>query len=81
MGFATWIHGFIHDILMRSYLVLQLVAENHDLQVRFRWNKNDIAIWDNDYDAPRAGNRVVSIGEKPYLDPRSVSRRRALAKL
>ena len=26
--------------------VTQLIAENHDLQVRFRWNKNDLAIWD-----------------------------------
>ena len=26
--------------------VLKLIAENHDLQVRFRWNKNDLAIWD-----------------------------------
>ncbi|KAG0647374.1 alpha-ketoglutarate-dependent sulfonate dioxygenase [Hyphodiscus hymeniophilus] len=25
---------------------LKLIAENHDLQVRFRWNKNDLAIWD-----------------------------------
>ncbi|KAG6829306.1 hypothetical protein H0H92_004983 [Tricholoma furcatifolium] len=23
------------------------ISENHDLQVRYRWNKNDIAIWDN----------------------------------
>jgi alpha-ketoglutarate-dependent taurine dioxygenase len=23
------------------------VAENHDLQVRFRWQLNDVAIWDN----------------------------------
>jgi alpha-ketoglutarate-dependent taurine dioxygenase len=23
------------------------VSQNHDLQVRFKWNKNDIAIWDN----------------------------------
>lgn len=27
-------------------IVFQLLAENHDLQVRFRWNKNDVAIWD-----------------------------------
>jgi hypothetical protein len=27
-------------------LVLQLITENHDLQVRFRWNRNDLAIWD-----------------------------------
>lgn len=26
--------------------VLKLIAENHDLQVRFRWTKNDVAIWD-----------------------------------
>jgi hypothetical protein len=23
------------------------VSENHDMQVRFRWSKNDVAIWDN----------------------------------
>jgi alpha-ketoglutarate-dependent taurine dioxygenase len=23
------------------------VSENHDMQVRFRWGKNDVAIWDN----------------------------------
>lgn len=27
-------------------LVLQIITENHDLQVRFRWGKNDLAIWD-----------------------------------
>lgn len=32
-----------------------------------------------DYDnVPRQGNRVVSLGEKPYLDPSSLSRREAL---
>ncbi|KAG7085533.1 hypothetical protein E1B28_003091 [Marasmius oreades] len=63
------------------------VAENHDLQVRYKWNKNDVAIWDNratfhtathDYDADRQGNRVVSLGERPYFDPKSNSRRAAL---
>jgi alpha-ketoglutarate-dependent taurine dioxygenase len=23
------------------------ISENHDLQVRYRWGKDDIAIWDN----------------------------------
>lgn len=23
------------------------ISENHDLQVRYKWSKNDIAIWDN----------------------------------
>ncbi|KAJ7915594.1 hypothetical protein B0H13DRAFT_393715 [Mycena leptocephala] len=63
------------------------VSENHDMQVRFRWSKNDVAIWDNrctfhtatnDYRGLRRGNRVVSIGEKPYFDANSKSRRHVL---
>ncbi|KAK7013728.1 taurine catabolism dioxygenase [Favolaschia claudopus] len=63
------------------------VSENHDLQVRFRWGKNDVAIWDNrctmhtatiDYAGLRQGDRVVSVGERPYLDPDSRSRRESL---
>ena len=68
----------------------QLLISNHDLQARFRWqNVNDIAIWDNrstfhnatyDYDGlgDRAGNRAVGVGERPYFDPESKSRREAL---
>ncbi|EJT78171.1 alpha-ketoglutarate-dependent taurine dioxygenase [Gaeumannomyces tritici R3-111a-1] len=70
---------------------LQLLQQNHDLQVRFRWQSpNDIAIWDNrsvfhtatlDYDGQgdRFGNRAVGLGERPYLDPQSKSRRISLA--
>ncbi|KAL1953132.1 hypothetical protein VTO42DRAFT_3567 [Malbranchea cinnamomea] len=70
---------------------VNLIIENHDLQVRFRWqNKNDLAIWDNrsvyhaatpdiDEQGPRTGHRAVSIGERPYFDPNSLSRREALA--
>lgn len=64
------------------------IAENHDLQVRFKWSKNDVAIWSNtstvhtatwDYDGERrVGDRVVSIGEKPYYDAASKGRREAL---
>ncbi|KAF8579129.1 taurine catabolism dioxygenase [Ramaria rubella] len=64
------------------------ISENHDLQVRYRWNVNDIAIWDNrstfhtatnDYGTERrAGDRVVSIGERPFFDPKSRSRRDTL---
>jgi alpha-ketoglutarate-dependent taurine dioxygenase len=67
---------------------VQLIVENHDLQVRQRWqNVNDLAIWDNrsvyhtatfDYQGPRTGQRAVSLGEKPYLDPNSKSRREDL---
>ncbi|CZR70197.1 related to taurine dioxygenase [Phialocephala subalpina] len=69
-----------------------LVVENHDLQVRHRWqNSNDLAIWDNrsvyhaatpDYInqglGERTGQRAVSLGERPYFDPKSKSRREAL---
>ncbi|EPE10918.1 hypothetical protein F503_06013 [Ophiostoma piceae UAMH 11346] len=69
---------------------LDLVYKNHDLQVRFKWqNENDLAIWDNrsvfhtatfDYagQGDRFGNRVVGLGERPYLDPQSTSRREDL---
>ncbi|KAG6906906.1 hypothetical protein DXG01_011461 [Tephrocybe rancida] len=66
----------------------QHISENHDLQVRYRWKTNDVAIWDNratlhtathDFgDQLRQGNRVVSIGERPYFDPNSKSRRAVL---
>ncbi|KAI2468787.1 taurine catabolism dioxygenase [Annulohypoxylon bovei var. microspora] len=85
---AGWINGVTEreSEILKAYF-LQLIVENHDLQVRFRWNKNDLAIWDNrsvfhtatnDYVGKRQGNRVVSIGEKPYYDPNSKSRREAL---
>ncbi|KAF1810146.1 TauD-domain-containing protein [Eremomyces bilateralis CBS 781.70] len=69
---------------------LDLVYKNHDLQLRFKWkNSNDIAIWDNrstfhratyDHDGQgeRLGNRAVGLGERPYFDPNSKSRREAL---
>jgi len=74
---------------------VRLIVENHDLQVRHRWqNQNDLAIWDNrsvyhvatpDYLdqglGERTGQRAVSLGERPYLDPNSTGRKEALAKL
>lgn len=69
---------------------VRLIVENHDLQVRHRWrNVNDLAIWDNrsvyhaatpDYEGlgERKGHRVVGLGERPYLDSGSRSRREAL---
>ncbi|KAI9347715.1 hypothetical protein BDR26DRAFT_834280 [Obelidium mucronatum] len=70
--------------------LFDLAVQNHDLQVRFRWHKHDVAVWDNrssfhsattDFDADsfsRAGDRATSLGEKPYFDPASTSRREAL---
>lgn len=45
-------HGWIDDVtpheseILKEYF-LDVIAKNHDLQVRFRWNINDLAIWDN----------------------------------
>ncbi|KAK5708946.1 hypothetical protein LTR17_020226 [Elasticomyces elasticus] len=87
-------NGWIDDVspreseLLKEYF-LQVVTSNHDLQVRFKWGKDDLAVWDNrsvfhtatnDYYGSRQGNRVVSLGEKPYFDPSSLSRREAQAK-
>jgi len=69
----------------------RLLVDNHDLQVRFKWkNQNDIAIWDNrsvfhtathdiEGQGERYGVRTVSIGERPYFDPESKSRKDDLA--
>ncbi|KAB8074197.1 hypothetical protein BDV29DRAFT_191104 [Aspergillus leporis] len=88
-GFTRRINGVTKDEsdMLLQYL-FNLVTQNHDAQVRFKWNKNDMAIWDNrstwhcatyDYAATRAGDRVCSLGEAPYLDLQSKSRRQALA--
>ncbi|KAI8681246.1 TauD domain-containing protein [Fusarium keratoplasticum] len=87
-GFTKRINGLSKDEsdTLLSYL-FNLVTQNHDAQVRYRWSKNDCAIWDNrstlhcatyDYDAARAGDRVCSLGEAPYLDTTSKGRKEAL---
>lgn len=87
-GFTKRINGVTRDEsdMLLKYL-FDLVVNNHDAQVRFKWNKNDLAIWDNrsnwhcatyDYVAARAGDRVCSLGEAPYLDVNSRGRREAL---
>jgi len=70
------------DNMMKIFL--DLITQNHDIQVRFRWTMNDVAIWDNrcvyhtgtaDFndDHPRAGVRVTSCGERPYFDPATLA--------
>ena len=87
-NFTKQINGVTKDESdkLLDHLVNQ-VKENHDLQVRFKWAKNDIAVWDNrstfhtatfDYSEDRVGDRVCSLGEAPFFDPSSVSRREAL---
>ena len=87
-GFTRRINGVTKDEsdVLLNYL-FNLVTQNHDAQVRFKWKKNDLAIWDNrsnwhcatyDYAEARAGDRVCSLGEAPFLDLNSKSRRDAL---
>ncbi|KAB5547078.1 alpha-ketoglutarate-dependent taurine dioxygenase [Coniochaeta sp. 2T2.1] len=89
-GFTKRINGVTRDEsdVLLAYL-FNLVTQNHDAQVRFKWRKDDLAIWDNrstwhcatyDYEQARAGDRVASLGEAPYLDLlEGRSRREALA--
>ncbi|KZF23015.1 tfdA family taurine dioxygenase [Xylona heveae TC161] len=88
-GFTRRINGVTRDEsdMLLNYL-FNLVTQNHDAQIRFKWNPNDLAIWDNrstwhcatyDYAEARAGDRVCSLGEAPYFDTLSVSRRQALS--
>lgn len=86
-GFTKRINGMRDESDVLLPYLFNLVTQNHDAQVRFRWRKNDLAIWDNrstwhtatyDYTDPRAGDRVCSLGEAPYLDLASTGRREAL---
>ncbi|KAK4687226.1 hypothetical protein P7C73_g2890, partial [Tremellales sp. Uapishka_1] len=75
------------DVLL-NYLN-QLCIHNMDMQVRFRWQKNSLAIWDNrstqhsatfDYGEERSGDRASGTGELPFLDPASITRSQGLKK-
>ncbi|KAH6869173.1 hypothetical protein B0T10DRAFT_533949 [Thelonectria olida] len=60
---------------------LQLIVEEHDCQLRHRWkNPYDVAIFDFAGFGARTGHRAVGIGESPYFNPNSKTRREALAK-
>ncbi|ANB11417.1 Jlp1p [Sugiyamaella lignohabitans] len=87
-GHFTSFDGLTDDEtkLIKDYLQ-DLVVASHDIQVRKRWGKNDIAIWDNrsvyhsatndyfdDNIYERTGVRTVGIGERPYFDPTSKAR-------
>jgi len=100
-----YLFDHISSVSPRFYLPRYCAdRQNHDLQVRFRWEANSLAIWDNrstfrkslfahhrqctelmidaathDLDeVTRTGTRSVSLGERPYLDPKSTGRREAL---
>ncbi|KAI5450562.1 hypothetical protein NCC49_003017 [Naganishia albida] len=74
------------DFLLNYLFTLQ--HSSFDNMVRFKWARNSIALWDNrttqhsatyDYSEARAGDRACSVGEAPYFDASSISRREALS--
>jgi sulfonate dioxygenase len=74
---SKWILGHLND----------LVARNLQYQVRFNWEKNSVAIWDNrstfhagvpDFKPyHRRGVRVTVLGEIPFFDPNSGTQAKA----
>ncbi|KAF2867311.1 TfdA family taurine dioxygenase [Massariosphaeria phaeospora] len=82
------VYGY-EDQFIREY-IMRLITRNHDCIARMKWTKNAAAIWNNScvwhaatpdthlVDGIRTGVRASSIGEVPYLDPNSKSRREAL---
>ncbi|VVT57994.1 uncharacterized protein SAPINGB_P005984 [Magnusiomyces paraingens] len=71
--------------------IWNILVQSHDIQVRHKWDKYDIAIWDNRStyhainkdihyydDVIRTGIRTVGIAERPYLDPNSLTQTEAL---
>ncbi|GAA5831622.1 hypothetical protein JCM3766R1_004956 [Sporobolomyces carnicolor] len=68
--------GYDESKMLLEYL-FKVQAQAHDAMVRYRWNVNDLAIWDNsacnhcatfDYSELRSGDRTVCVGEIPYFD-------------
>ncbi|GAA6022397.1 hypothetical protein JCM10207_004753 [Rhodosporidiobolus poonsookiae] len=66
--------------------LFRLQAQAHDAMLSYRWNVNDLAIWDNsavchaatfDYTALRAGDRTVCVGEAPFFDSEGGRSRKA----
>ncbi|KAJ3177063.1 hypothetical protein HDU85_006430 [Gaertneriomyces sp. JEL0708] len=83
-GFTKQIKGYTKaesDALLN--FLTKHIALSDDLKVRFRWEKNSVAIWDNratqhlalwDYfPHTRHAQRVIVLGERPYYDPKSKS--------
>ena len=64
------------DALLK--MLFDHIAYEVEIQVRFRWEANSVALWDNrcaqhyaswDYfPETRTGYRVTTVGERPYLD-------------
>lgn len=89
-AYTQFIHGMTkqESDLLLEYLY-RIISDNHDIQVRFRWEKNSVALWDNRscahcvtndyYGMVRLGARTLSIGEHAEVNPSSMTKRQALA--
>ncbi|UZJ53114.1 hypothetical protein CBS101457_002434 [Exobasidium rhododendri] len=88
-AYTKYINGMTaqeSDVLL-EYLY-KIISDNHDIQVRNRWDNNDVALWDNrsvahnvtnDYGGKaRLGTRTLSIGEKTVINQKSLTKRQAL---
>ncbi|KAI9032943.1 tfdA family taurine dioxygenase [Hyaloraphidium curvatum] len=87
-GFTTQIKGLTKG---ESDSVLQFLfnhVKSDEFKVRFKWEDNSVAIWDNRatqheavwdyYPSVRRGVRVVATGERPFFDPSSGTQAEAL---
>lgn len=78
--------------LIKTYLH-DLLYQSPEIQLRFKWNEGDLAIWDNrstyhsavydiyDYNDEllnRTGLRTIAIAERPFYDPESKTQTEAL---
>lgn len=82
----------IESQILKQYFFDTLI-QSHDIHVRHKWDQYDIAIWDNrsafhaiNPDVhllgiyTRTGIRTVSIGERAYFDPSSITQSEGLKK-
>ncbi|KAJ6135532.1 taurine dioxygenase family protein, partial [Penicillium capsulatum] len=78
------LHPNESDELLKRFS--DMILQNHDLTVRFKWKDNDMgkismvspATFDYEGNGERAGVRIAGAGEKPYFDPHSRSRTEVL---
>ncbi|VVT57996.1 uncharacterized protein SAPINGB_P005985 [Magnusiomyces paraingens] len=78
--------------LLKNF-IWNLLVQSYDIHARHKWDRNDIAIWDNRstyhainldvifYDNYlRTGIRTIGIGERPYLNQESTTQTEGLSK-
>lgn len=69
----------------------KIISDNHDIQARYRWDNNSVALWDNrsvahcvtnDYQGKlRYGERAICVGERSVVDKSSLTKAQALKQI